>query len=123
MHSMWLQMCIALVIFAITNMSRVALVDGLTRAYWDDLRPEIFNFTSSCQRDGKLLHISDDAHTARHDLEERIKMKLSAMIPRFKLIGCIMIVLAVSINILWMYLLAEINDSISPHLLKHGSAS
>eukprot|EP00814_Leptocylindrus_danicus_P006810 CAMPEP_0116018496 /NCGR_PEP_ID=MMETSP0321-20121206/8682_1 /TAXON_ID=163516 /ORGANISM="Leptocylindrus danicus var. danicus, Strain B650" /LENGTH=837 /DNA_ID=CAMNT_0003488899 /DNA_START=3044 /DNA_END=5558 /DNA_ORIENTATION=- len=119
-HSMWLQMCIALVIFAITNVTRVAFIDGLTRVYWDDLRPEIFNFTSSCQRDGKLVHGSDGA---QHDLEERIQMKLSVMISRFKFIGYVMIILAISVNISWVYLLAQVNDSIAPYLLRHGPAS
>ena len=112
-HSAWLQMAIAFTIYIISNLSRVVILSGITRIFWNHLRPERLNFISSCSISGIIIGCGESV------VDKRVEPKrIAAIISRFKLTGYIVLLAGVSINIIWIYLLAFVGNTTKPYWLR-----
>ena len=110
-HSAWLQMTIAFLIYAISNISRIVTIEGLTRIFWNHLHPEIITFVSSCSMSGTITNFDEYSGNIAG-----LKESASNLIYRFKFFGYIMLIVGVSINSIWIYLLAYVGNNTAPWL-------
>lgn len=129
-HSIWLQTFISLMVFALLNISRLGFVDGLARVLWKSLHPGAFTVRATCDEKGKfmetstLLHIEKFSVDTNHDKQSQlirfngeIKKQIDWNSFVFRMSGAIMMIIALSLNAVWILLILKIPDATRPKWL------
>ena len=113
LHSLWLKVVLSLMVYGITNASRISFVNGLSRLLWHRMHPNHFTILSSCRGDGTLMnkHHSKDEQNEQAAL---IRHEIGRNMLRFQAKGLAMVVCAVFANIAWIYALRLVNSSSTP---------
>jgi len=127
-HSVWLKVSLSIFIYVLMNMSRVALIMGVTRLVWKKIHPGLFNYKATCDREGGLVVKYDktvEGEDPEHEIEGRVharvgkkfsillKEQLDIILPKFKKKGYPQILFALLINAPWIYLLYTISIEIA----------
>lgn len=120
LHSLWLKVVLSLMIYGITNASRIGFVNGLSRLLWHRMHPNHFTILSSCHGDGTLMnkHHSKDEQNEQAAL---VRHEINRNMLRFQAKGLAMVVCAVFANIAWIYAVRLVNSSSTPDWLVDGS--
>ena len=116
LHSIWLKVVLSLLVFALTNASRIGLVDGLARIWWHSLHPDEFTVTTSCERDGTIIikRIKRKGMQSDDDVQAYIKGEIDRNMVRFQAKGLGMVACAILANVMWIYVLGNISSSSTP---------
>mmetsp|Transcript_2637 Transcript_2637/g.5022 ORF Transcript_2637/g.5022 Transcript_2637/m.5022 type:complete len:979 (-) Transcript_2637:24-2960(-) len=137
-HSLWLQFVVAVVMYTLLNMSRIKLVQGLTKIFWKSLHPGLFTFKATCKRDGEIVVAEQYVKMSREDLAELgqkkgavegggggkplddgsgefkavLKGQLDEILPAFQRFGFVQVLQALVLHVPWIYLLNNISYNI-----------
>ena len=122
LHSLWLKVVLSLMVYGVTNGSRISFVTGLSRLLWHRMHPNHFTILSSCHGDGTLMnkhhHYSKDEQNEQAAL---VRHEINRNMLRFQAKGLAMVVCAVFANIAWIYAVRLVNSSSTPDWLVDGS--
>jgi len=120
-HSIWLQLVIAVVIYVLLNMSRIKLMQGLTKLFWKYLHPGLFTFRSTCTREGEVVVGEGDGKELK-DVEmggegkgafaALLRRKLEEVLKKFWRKGIPQVMMAIALNVPWIYLLLNVSHDI-----------
>jgi len=119
-HSVWLHGALALMVFIIVNVSRLAFISGLTRVFWNYLHPNQLTFQSSCRTDGTIEFTSDTDKTSSK-LGEILQERASLIVYKFRVIGYCLIFGAIIFIIPMMYILTKMNNNSTPFFIREAS--
>ena len=118
-HSVWLKLVLALVIYILLNMSRIKLIQGLTKLFWKYLHPGLFTFKSTCTREGEVVvgegeEIKDMemGGGSKGAFAALLRRKLEEVLKRFWRKGIPQVMLAIALNVPWVYLLMNVSHDI-----------
>ena len=122
LHSLWLKVVLSLMVYGITNASRIGFVNGLSRLLWHRLHPDHFTLLSSCHGDGTLMNkhhtkIDDSNEQNEEDAAALIRHEIDRNMLQFQAKGLAMVACAVFANIAWIYALRLVNSSSTPSWL------
>lgn len=130
-HSIWIQVGLSMCIYILMNMSRVGLVMGIAKLFWKSLHPGLFTFKGSATREGELVVGSEFAEKKGEGGEEGaaekgevvemgsskfgrlIKEALDKILPKHRLKGIPMVLMALALNVPWVYALMKIGYNIA----------
>ena len=130
-HSILLQVALALVIYASCNVSRISLIEGFSRLMWKRLHPDLFTVLFTYKRDGeailqkssqgcgKCYHCSSaQKGKCRGGVKEEVRSNVKRKIRFFQLSGVPIIIFALLINVPWIYFLTTTMNSTKPDWLR-----
>jgi len=121
LHSLWLKIVLSLMVYGVTNGSRIGFVNGLSRLLWRRLHPDRFTVLTTCKVDGTLITVEhtcsgkDDSNDYEHAV--LIRREINRNMLRFQAKGLGMVVCAVFANITWIWALTMVNASSTPEWL------
>lgn len=120
-HSVWLKLVVAFVVYVSLNMSRIKLVQGLTKLFWKYLHPGLFTFKSTCTREGEVVVGEGDGKEMK-DVEmggggkgafaALLKRRLEEVLKKFWRKGIPQVMMAIAFNVPWIYLLMNVTHDI-----------
>ena len=118
LHSLWLKIVLSLMVYGVTNASRIGFVAGLSRLFWRRLHPSRFTVLTSYKEDGTFIHVAPkgrEEHSGGKDdsvdCEQAalIRREINRNMFRFQAKGLGMVVCAAFANIAWIWALRMVN--------------
>ena len=118
LHSLWLKIVLSLMVYGVTNASRIGFVAGLSRLFWRRLHPSRFTVLTSYKEDGTFIHGAPkgrEEHSGGKDdsvdCEQAalIRREINRNMFRFQAKGLGMVVCAAFANIAWIWALRMVN--------------
>jgi hypothetical protein len=138
MHSVWIQVLLSVIIYVLVNMSRIGLVTGCCKLFWSAIHPGLFTFKGTATRDGELVvgrqfrekeeavlseggkRLEDGTGKGEADGGAKIKTfgilikeGLDKILPKYRLKGLPQVIMALAINIPWIYALKTMGYNIA----------
>ena len=104
-------------------------MDGLARCLWERLCPGLFTVWTTCHRDGSFVVRSDisdqltgsdykkednENHTKPKLIKNQIQNKIERSLKLFRIGGVAIMMGALLLNIPWILLVAQANDTTKP---------
>jgi hypothetical protein len=121
LHSLWLKIALSLMVYGMTNASRIGFIDGLSRLLWHRLHPDHFTVLSSCNKEGAFITKQQEQQHSKAVPNERneeaaalIRYEIGRNMLRFQAKGLAMVVCAVFTNIAWICALRWVDSSSTP---------
>lgn len=122
-HSSWLRGLLSFLIFGITNGTRMIFVDGLSNVLWKSFHPGKLTVWATCDDSGGIftkefqgirslfLSKREDGNAASLHALEAIKKEIGRTTFRFRMLGIIKIIGALTANLLWILIVFNTADT------------